>query len=291
MFVGKRTGPRRPEGEARRMPHYICTTCGVQFAERAAPPAACPICEDERQFVGRQGQAWTLPDALRRSHRHVLRAEEPDLLGIGMEPAFAIGQRALLVRTPAGNVLWDCISLLDDGVVQAVGAMGGLAAVAISHPHFYASMVDWSRAFGRVPIYLHAADRAHVMRPDPAIEFWDGERRALPGGLTLLRCGGHFAGSAALHWPAGAAGRGVLLTGDTIQSVPDPRAVSFMYSYPNYIPLPAETVARIAAAVEPLAFDRIYGGWFDRTVPGDAKAVVARSAARYVRALRSSIRS
>jgi len=202
-----------------------------------------------------------------------------------MEPSFAIGQRALLVRTPAGNVLWDCTGLLDGAVVEAVQAMGGLAAIAISHPHFYATMVDWSHAFGHAPIYLHAADRDYVMRPDPTIEFWDGDRRPLPGGLALVRCGGHFAGSALLHWPAGAGGRGALLTGDTIQAVPDRRAVSFMYSYPNYIPLPGPAVRRIAAAVEPLAFDRIYGGWFDRTVPADAKAVVARSAARYVRAL------
>ncbi len=267
------------------MPRYICVTCGVQFAEGMDPPASCPICEDERQFVNPRGQTWTTPDALARSHRNVLRAEEPGLIGIGMEPSFAIGQRALLVRTPDGNVLWDCTSLLDGAVVEAVQAMGGLAAIAISHPHFYAAMVDWSHAFGRAPIYLPAADREYVMRPDPTIEFWDGDRRTLPGGLTLVRCGGHFRGSTLLHWPAGAGGRGALLTGDTIQAVPDRRAVGFMYSYPNYIPLPAAAVQRIAAAVEPLVFDRIYGGWFDRTVPAGAKAVVARSAARYVRAL------
>ena len=261
--------------------------CGVQFAERVEPPEACPICEDERQFVNPRGQTWTTPEALRRSHRNALRAEEPGLLGIGMEPSFAIGQRALLVRTPEGNVLWDCVSLLDGAVVEAVGAMGGLKAIAVSHPHFYAAMVDWSHAFGRAPIYLHAADRRYVMRPVPAIEFWEGDRRALPGGLTLVRCGGHFDGSTLLHWPEGAKGRGALLTGDTIQAVPNRRAVSFMRSYPNLIPLPAAAVERIAAAVEPLAFDRIYGGWFDRSVPVRAKAVVARSAARYLKAIGS----
>jgi glyoxylase-like metal-dependent hydrolase (beta-lactamase superfamily II) len=257
----------------------------VQFAERAAPPAACPICEDERQFVNPQGQAWTTPDALRRSHRNIFRAEEPGLVGIGMAPSFAIGQRALLVRTPNGNVLWDCTSLLDDAVADAVRAMGGIAAIAISHPHFYASVIDWSHAFGRAPVYLPAADRAFVMRPDPVVEFWDGERRTLPGGVSLVRCGGHFPGSTVLHWPAGADGRGALLTGDTIQALPDRAAVSFMYSYPNYIPLSAAAVQRIVAAVEPLAFDRIYGGWFDRVVPSGAKTVVARSAARYVNAI------
>lgn len=289
MFETEAGGARQAgpgfEPNVRPMPAHICVTCGVQFAERPEPPASCPICDDERQFVNRRGQTWTTPEALRRSHRNVLRAEEPGLLGIGMEPSFAIGQRALLVRTPEGNVLWDCTSLLDDAVVEAVRAMGGLAAIAVSHPHFYASVVDWSHAFGRAPVYLPAADREYVMRPDPVIQFWDRERRALPGGLTLVRCGGHFAGSALLHWPAGAGGRGALLTGDTIQCVPDRGAVSFMYSYPNYIPLAPAAVRRVAAAVENLRFDRIYGGWFDRVVPSDAKAVVARSAERYVRAL------
>jgi len=248
----------------------------------------CLICEDERQFVNPRGQTWTSPDALRRSHRNVLRAEEPGLTGIGMEPSFGIGQRALLLRTRDGNVLWDCVPLLDSSVVDAVQAMGGLAAIAVSHPHFYAAMVDWSRAFGRVPVYVHAADRRYVMRPDPAIEFWEGERRELPGGLTLVRCGGHFEGSTLLHWPEGAKGRGVLLSGDTIQAVPNRRAVSFMFSYPNYIPLPAAAVQRIAEAVEPLVFDRIYGGWFDRMVSARAKAVVTRSAARYLKAIGSS---
>jgi hypothetical protein len=264
---------------------FICTTCGVQYAPRTAPPDSCAICEDERQFVNPRGQTWTTADALRRSHRNVLRAEEPGLTGIGVEPSFGIGQRALLVRTGEGNVLWDCVPLLDAAVVDAVRAMGGLAAIAVSHPHFYAAMVDWSYAFGRVPVHVHAADRRHVMRTDRVIDFWEGDRRELPGGLTLVRCGGHFDGSTLLHWPAGAKGRGALLTGDTIQAVPNRRAVSFMFSYPNYIPLPAAAVRRIAAAVEPLAFDRIYGGWFDRMVPARAKTIVARSAARYLTAI------
>lgn len=259
----------------------------MQYAAGPEPPEACLICEDERQFVNPRGQTWTSQDALRRSHRNVLRAEEPGLTGIGMEPWFGIGQRALLVRTHDGNVLWDCVPLLDSSVVDAVRAMGGLAAIAVSHPHFYAAMVDWSRAFGRAPVYLHAADRRYVMRPDPAIEFWEGERRELPGGLTLVRCGGHFEGSTLLHWPEGAKGRGALLSGDTIQAVPNRRAVSFMFSYPNFIPLPAAAVRRIAEAVEPLVFDRIYGGWFERMVPARAKAILARSAARYLKAIGS----
>lgn len=271
------------------MANYICTTCGVQFAATPEPSAHCPICEDERQYVNPNGQAWTTLADLRQGHTNVFRPQEPGLTGIGTEPAFAIGERALLVQTPGGNILWDCVSLIDQATVDQVQALGGLSAIAISHPHFYSSMVEWSHAFGHIPIYLHAANREWVMRPDPAIIFWDTPTYALGSGLTLIHCGGHFPGSTVLHWPAGAEGRGVLLAGDTIFVVPDTRYVTFMYSYPNFIPLPARTVERIVQAVEPFAFDRIYGIWFDRILASDAKAAIARSAARYIQAISQGI--
>jgi glyoxylase-like metal-dependent hydrolase (beta-lactamase superfamily II) len=181
--------------------------------------------------------------------------------------------------------LWDCIPLIDDAAIAAVRARGGIAAIAISHPHYYSGMVEWSRAFGGVPIYIHAYDRQWVMRPDPAIVFWEGETHMLGDGLTLIRGGGHFPGGAMLHWAAGAGGRGALMTGDIIHVVPDRRYVSFMYSYPNLIPLHAAAVRHIVEAVRPYAFDRIYGAWFPTIVAQDAKAAVERSAARYLRAL------
>ena len=157
--------------------------------------------------------------------------------------------------------------------------------MAISHPHFYSSMVEWSHALGDVPIYVHADDRAFVMRLDPAIVFWDGSTRVLSPGLTLVRCGGHFRGSSVLHWAAGADGRGALLTSDTIYIASDRRYVSFMFSYPNLMPLSVRAVRHIAEIVEPLSFDRIYSSWPGRVVTSDAKAAVRRSADRYIRAL------
>ena len=263
---------------------YICVTCGTQFAAPERAPERCPICDDERQYVGWDGQRWTTLENLSRDYHNVIRAEEPGLTGIGTHPSFAIGQRALLVQTPGGNILWDCVSLLDEPTIAAVRALGGIAAIAISHPHYYSCMVEWARAFN-APVYLHAADRAWVMRPDPALAFWEGEARELGDGLTLLHCGGHFAGGTVLHWAAGAEGRGALLSGDILQVVQDRRYVSFMYSYPNLIPLPAATVRRIADAVAPYTFDRLYGAWWGRVVQEDAKAAVARSAARYIAAL------
>jgi hypothetical protein len=266
------------------MPHYICVTCGTQFAETAAPPAHCPICEDERQYIGANGQQWTTLDELRQSRQNLIKPVEPNLTGIGTDPRFAIGQRALLLQTPAGNLLWDCITLIDDATMEAVQALGGIAAIAISHPHYYSCMVEWGYTFD-APIYLHAADREHVMRPDPAIVFWEGETQPLLGDLTLIRGGGHFEGGTVAHWPQGAEGRGALLTGDIIQVVQDRRYVSFMRSYPNLIPLPASKVNHVVAAVMPYAFDRIYGAWWDTVVATNAKSAVQQSAARYVRAI------
>ena len=157
------------------MPAFICETCGTQFSPSEQPPPACPICDDERQFVLPSGQKWTTLDALARRHFNCYREYEPGLIGIGSVPPFGIGQRALLVRTPQGNLLWDCIALLDAATISIVKALGGLIGIAISHPHYYTTMVEWSRAFGGVPIHLHAGDKQWIMRPDPAVKLWDGD--------------------------------------------------------------------------------------------------------------------
>jgi glyoxylase-like metal-dependent hydrolase (beta-lactamase superfamily II) len=265
--------------------HSICTTCGTQFAASEKAPDRCPICDEPRQYVPPAGQSWTTLDALRRSHRNSFRRLEPNLMGIGTTPDFAIGQRALLVQTAHGNVLWDCIALVDQATIDIVNALGGLTAIAISHPHYYTTMVEWSDAFGKIPVYLHEFDRQWVMRPDPVLDFWGGTTRPLAGGLTLIRCGGHFAGGTVLHWPDGAGGKGALLSGDILQVTMDRQFVSFMRSYPNMWPLSRASVESIAAAVAPYEYDRIYGAWWDRHVETDAKAAVARSLERYVQLL------
>jgi glyoxylase-like metal-dependent hydrolase (beta-lactamase superfamily II) len=267
------------------MPAFICTTCGCQYPNTEGAPAFCLICQDDRQYVNPAGQTWTTLPAMRKTYFNAFRRLEPGLMGIGTFPAFAIGQRALLLRTPAGNVLWDCISFLDDTTITIIKALGGLAGIACSHPHFLASVVEWSHAFESVPVYVHAMDRKYVTRLDPVVTFWEGDRQELTEGITLVRCGGHFAGSTALHWAAGADGRGALLTADTLTVASDTRYVSFMYSYPNLIPLPKSAIEQIVRSVEPFAVDRIYGGWWERVVSGDAKAAVARSAERYIRAI------
>lgn len=270
------------------MTNYMCMTCGTQFPETDAPPTECPICTDERQYVPYdKGQQWTTLNELQQEYHNVIKPVEPNLTGVGTHPRFAIGQRALLLQTPEGNILWDCISLLDDPTIAAINALGGIDIITISHPHYYSSMIEWSQAFD-APIYLHEANRTWVMRPDEAIEYWEGDTKELFGGVTLIRGGGHFPGGTILHWPEGAEGRGALFTGDIIQVVPDRRYVTFMYSYPNMIPLPKAAVEQVAASVEPYPYDRIYGAWWDTIIPSDAQAVVKRSAERYIRFIEGS---
>jgi hypothetical protein len=266
------------------VPAWICRTCAVQHPDTERPPARCPICEDERQYVGWGGQQWTTAAELARDHRSDLREEEPGLLGVGVEPAVAIGQRALLVQTPGGNVLWDCVPHLDDDARDRIAGLGGIAAIAVSHPHFYAAVVDLADAFD-ARVLLPAADRAWVQRPSPRIEFFDDEVEPVPG-VTVARIGGHFDGAAVLHWPARADGRGALLTGDTITVVQDRDWVSFMWSYPNLIPLDEATIESIARRVERFSFDRVYGGWWGRVVLSDGGAAVRRSADRYIARMR-----
>ena len=264
--------------------------CGTQFAESAQPPSSCPICTDERQFVHYGGQQWTTLERLAADHHNRFENEAPHLVGIGTEPEFAIGQRTLLLQAPAGNLLWDCISLLDKKTIAEVKARGGIRAIAISHPHFYSSMLEWAEHFD-AQVFLHAKDRQWVMRKSPRIQFWEGTTSSLWDDLTLINCGGHFEGGTVLHWPAASRGggsKGALLTGDIITVVQDRRYVSFMRSYPNLIPLGPAAIRRILQRIEPFPFDQMYGGWWNANVLSDAKAAVARSAQRYLRAIASA---
>lgn len=266
------------------MPHYICVTCGTQYPDTDQPPAHCPICEDERQYVNPNGQLWTTLEALRPNHHMLIEPVETNLHRLKPEPKVGIGQYAHLIQTPAGNLLWDCVPFIDDATIAAVKVLGGIQAIAISHPHFHTTMVEWSRAFDNAPIYIHAGNQVDVVRPDPAIHFWESETLSPFDGITLIHCGGHFLGSAVVHWRDGADGRGALLTADTIYTVADPRFATFMYSYPNMIPLPPSKIRQIVAAVQPFAYDRLYAG-FGGVIDGDAKAKVIASADRYIRAI------
>lgn len=258
----------------------ICRTCGVQYGTARAD---CPVCLDERQYVGWDGQHWTTLAELRANgHRGRIEAEGPGVLGISAAPSVAIGQRALLLRAPSGNVLWDCVGYLDDDLAAEIEKLGGISAIAVSHPHFYGVMTDWGRVFD-APVYVHAADREWVGRPDAVIEYWTGDTHPIAPGVTLINAGTHFAGGTVLHWSDDPEGRGALFSGDIFLVVMDRRWVSFMYSIPNFIPERPRTIRRALALIEPFSFERIYGAFWGRKVTDDGAAAVRRSAERYLR--------
>ncbi len=216
---------------------WICGTCGNHYPETASPPSVCVICEDERQWVPPSGQRWTtLAELSEAGHHSVVRVVEPGLTGIGADPPVAIGQRALLIQTAEGNLLWDPSGYIDESAIQTVREAGGLRVVAASHPHFYGASVEWSRAFD-AEILLPEADAHWLTRPDRAVRTWSGTLGVLPG-VVLVQCGGHFPGSAVVHWADGASGAGALLAGDTIFVTPGEDRVTFLWSAPNRLPLP-----------------------------------------------------
>ena len=266
------------------MPFWTCEQCGAQFSESATPPPSCLICEDVRQFVNWNGQTWLTREQIAERAKLIWR-DDLGVAGIGVEPRFAIGQRALLLRESDGCVMWDCVPLATAEAVQYVRSLGGLKAIAVSHPHFYGAVADWSEAFGGAPVYLHGDDRAFVTRPHRAIVPWSGETQKLSENIMLVRTGGHFAGATVLHWRKAAQGRGALFAGDIAMVGMDRRSLSFMYSYPNNIPLNAAAVRRIAGAVAPLAFDAIYGAWWDRNIAAGAKTLFDASVRRYLAAI------
>jgi hypothetical protein len=270
------------------MTAFICTACGTEFPPTAddGPPSRCPICDDERQFVPPGGQRWTTGEALARTHANSFRQHERELLAIGTIPHFAIGQRAFLLLSKHGNVLWDCLTLLDDATVTLIKGLGGISAIAISHPHYYSAMNRWSRIFA-APVYLHEGDRQHVVDHGGDLVFWEGDSREIQPGMTLVRCGGHFAGGTVLHWADGSRG-GTLMSGDVLQVMPDRRHLSFMRSYPNFMPLSARVVERIAARLAPYRFHAIYGAFPEREILEDGEAALRRSVERYVRAVSGS---
>lgn len=256
----------------------------MQHAESEEPPDGCIICLDPRQYVGWDGQRWTTLDELTaEGHRTVVREEEPGLIGIGVEPAVAIGQRSLLVTSPDGNLLWDVPGFVDDAAMEYVAGQGGLLAVSASHPHFYGVMTEWADAF-EVPLVLPEADLRWITRAPRALEPY-ADRVEITPEIAIVRCGGHFPGSAVAHWTGSQDGHGVLLSGDSVAVAQDRDWVSFMWSYPNLIPVDAAALGRIEAALGALSYDRIYGGWWRRAVASDAQAAVRRSIERYLLAI------
>jgi glyoxylase-like metal-dependent hydrolase (beta-lactamase superfamily II) len=238
--------------------------------------------------VGWEGQKWTTMESMRsRGFANKITKEENDLFSIITKPEFGIGQRAFLVRTSKGkkNVLWDCISYLDSKTLQIVSKLGGLSLIAISHPHYYSSMNEWSEKFGNIPIYIHELDKKWVAYRSKNIVFWKGITLSLSSEITLLNLGGHFDGGTVLHWKRNGSRRkeNILLSGDIISVARDRRRTSFMYSYPNLIPLSKDKINQIVRRISRFRFEKLYSAFEGEEIKKDAFEAVKRSARRYIK--------
>ncbi|KAG9232428.1 beta-lactamase-like protein [Amylocarpus encephaloides] len=264
----------------------VCFTCGTQFdVEEASVLKTCRICDDPRQFVPPTGQSFTTLSELKASNRYhnEWKAIDGDdrFWSIRTEPQMAIGQRAILVKTEAGNVLWDCITYLDQDTADWINSLGGLAAIVISHPHYYSTHLEWAEEFN-CPVYLSWEDKEWLNRHDrlgkarcfiegPSVEL---ELNGEMSGITAIKLGGHFPGSLVLL----AFGR--LMIADTIVTTPSgkgdwssgpagPQAerpeglnsYSFLWSIPNMIPLSAEEVEGMWNLLKKYGFSSTHGAF------------------------------
>jgi hypothetical protein len=255
----------------------ICLTCGTRYVEES--PKSCPICEDDRQYVPVSGQKWTSYAELSQTHTIRFGNRLPDVFNLRVSPGFGIAQRAHLILSPGGNILWDCLPFLDEPTVAFIKSKGGLKAIAISHPHYYGLMAGWAEIFD-CPIYLHKADSQWVMDKTDRIVFFEEDRKPLWDGIEIVHTGGHFDGSTILYAP-GIGDKGSVFVGDTLQIALSRRFISIMYSYPNHIPLPLKEINRIRDAVMQLNFEGMYGAFEWQNVESGAKELFEHSVNRY----------
>lgn len=264
-----------PYEEAVSSSWLICNTCGTQFptADRTAVKT-CYVCDDPRQYVPPTGQSFTTMADIRASG-HVNEFEpykhDDRVTSIHTVPRFAIGQRAILIRTPQGNILWDCISYLDAETIDKIKKLGGLKAIVISHPHFYSTHIQWARAF-QCPVYTSSEDLRWTTTPSahrkPLTEI---ETDILPG-VKAIKLGGHFPGSMVLLFdgrlftadtlmatPAGIGKWEVDALGEKREKPPGLNSFSFLWSFPNSIPLPADEIHRMWGILKAYEFRSTHG--------------------------------
>lgn len=269
----------------------VCTACGTQFptADRQEVKT-CFICDDPRQFTPPTGQAFTTLSELRSTAKNTWTPFTGDdrFTSIFTEPKVGIGQRAILIKTPNGNVLWDCITLIDDETISKIKDLGGLKAIVISHPHYYTTHVEWARAFN-CPVYLAAEDKQWTTQSSIHQVFVDVTEldlhiNGVSSGIKILKLGGHFLGSFVALYD------GHLLIADTLVTTPaglgswDTDAVgiarsrppgmnsySFMWSIPNMIPLAPGELQRMWSILKKYDFSSSHGAFINmdivKTVP------------------------
>lgn len=248
----------------------ICCACGAQYeVDGSSNKTSCKICDDPRQYVPASGQRFTTAGALRNLHSN--RIEQcplnSNVYEIWTEPKFGIGQRACLVQTPAGNVLWDLVALLDQETVDRIMELGGVLCIVISHPHFYTTWHDWGATF-RCPVYMSKIDSVWANRTRSrmaTLKLLEEQYTEILPGVTAAICGGHLDGSLVLHSDHHKA----LFVADAVLAVPsafnpDPAKAgvstyAFLWSIPNAIPLSPDQILRMWRTLKKFDFDSTYG--------------------------------
>ena len=255
----------------------ICSTCGTQFpSSDRSQIKTCYICDDPRQYVPATGQKFTtLREAQAQSkNEFVAYAHDENITFIRTSPQVGIGERAILIKTPKGNVLWDCIAFIDDDTIKTVKAMGGLHAIVISHPHFYTTHIQWARAF-ECPVYIAEEDRKWTtMTSSHQVPLTEPSTTLLDGSVNIIKVGGHFPGSLVLlhnkrlfvadtimTTPAGVGEWHVDGVGNTRSKPPGLNSFSFMWSIPNMIPLSADEMKRMWDVIKKYEFTSTLGGF------------------------------
>ncbi|ETS82022.1 hypothetical protein PFICI_07024 [Pestalotiopsis fici W106-1] len=285
--------------------YLVCSMCGTQFptTDRDALKT-CYICDDPRQYTPGAGQSFTTLDEIRSGGKYQNKfqplfsakdgetGDQSAFISIVTEPKLAIGQRAILIRTPAGNVLWDCVTLLDAATEAKIRELGGLAAIVISHPHYYSTHAAWARAFGDCPVYLASEDRRWTTLACPQQVFLAEDQTdfdvPLPGstsspGIKILKLGGHFPGSLVLLYqsrlliadtlyttPAGLGNWDIDALGAAREGGRPPglNSYSFMWSIPNMIPLAPDEIERMWSVLKKHGYISTHGAFVGMDIIG-----------------------
>ncbi|CAK1363718.1 hypotheticalsprotein [Cercospora beticola] len=274
----------------------ICRACGTQFDVPADQPLkSCRICDDPRQYVPPQGQTWTSLASLHSSKEYKNQFQpfpnDPRLISISTTPKFGIGQRAILICTPSGNILWDLIAYLDQETVDFINSKAGLKAIVISHPHYYTTHLDWAKTFN-CPVYVSKEDEEWVCRKDGEgrRKLIENEVEEIVEGVKAIKVGGHFPGSLVLLW------EGMLFIADSFLITPSglyhvdrpagTNSFVFMYSYPNMIPLPPPELQKMWQVLKKHDFESAHGAFTGQDVyDKNVKARVLESMKIQVRAM------
>ncbi|KAK0285781.1 hypothetical protein LTR35_005121 [Friedmanniomyces endolithicus] len=196
---------------------------------------------------------------------------DEQMWSIWTEPKFGIGQRCVFIQTDHGNVLWDCITNLDEETAAIIKQEGGLKAIIISHPHYYTTHLEWAQVFD-CPVYLASDDKEWISREDQrgCLRFIEGTSQQIIPGVTAIKVGGHFPGSLVLLWNK------KLLIADSfvttpsalyhVDRLPGTTSYAFMWAIPNMIPLPPAELYKMWQAIRPYEFHSTHGAFVGQDV-------------------------